>query len=125
MKTSADIRSAFSRFFAGKGHEVVESSPLVPGNDPTLLFTNAAWVQFKDVFLAGQAQLCPRGEFQRCVRRRKAQRSGMSAIPRVTIPSSRMLGNFSFGDYFKREAIQYAWDFLTGVLGLPPEKLCG
>ncbi|MCB1726072.1 MAG: alanine--tRNA ligase, partial [Gammaproteobacteria bacterium] len=125
MKTSADIRSAFLDFFADKGHEVVESSPLVPGNDPTLLFTNAGMVQFKDVFLGKDKRSYVRAaSSQRCVRaggkHNDLENVGYTARHHTFF---EMLGNFSFGDYFKREAIQYAWEFLTGVLGLPAEKL--
>jgi len=125
MKTSADIRSAFLDFFAGKGHQVVESSPLVPGNDPTLLFTNAGMVQFKDVFLGKEQRGYVRAtSSQRCVRaggkHNDLENVGYTARHHTFF---EMLGNFSFGDYFKREAIQYAWEFLTGTVGLPADKL--
>ena len=125
MKTSADIRSAFLDYFAGKGHQVVESSPLVPGNDPTLLFTNAGMVQFKDVFLGKEQRGYVRAtSSQRCVRaggkHNDLENVGYTARHHTFF---EMLGNFSFGDYFKREAIQYAWQFLTEVVGLPKEKL--
>jgi len=125
MKTSADIRSAFLDFFAGKGHQVVESSPLVPGNDPTLLFTNAGMVQFKDVFLGKEQRSYVRAtSSQRCVRaggkHNDLENVGYTARHHTFF---EMLGNFSFGDYFKREAIEYAWEFLTKTVGLPPEKL--
>ena len=125
MKTSAEIRSAFLDYFAGKGHEVVESSPLVPANDPTLLFTNAGMVQFKDVFLGKDRRGYVRAaSSQRCVRaggkHNDLENVGYTARHHTFF---EMLGNFSFGDYFKREAIQYAWEFLTGVMALPPEKL--
>jgi alanyl-tRNA synthetase len=125
MKTSAEIRSAFLDYFAGKGHEIVESSPLIPGNDPTLLFTNAGMVQFKDVFLGKEKRSYVRAvSSQRCVRaggkHNDLENVGYTARHHTFF---EMLGNFSFGDYFKREAIQYAWEFLTGVLRLPQEKL--
>ncbi len=125
MKTSADIRSAFLNYFAGKDHAIVESSPLVPGNDPTLLFTNAGMVQFKDVFLGKEKRSYVRATTsQRCVRaggkHNDLENVGYTARHHTFF---EMLGNFSFGDYFKREAIQYAWEFLTSVMGLPAEKL--
>lgn len=125
MKTSADIRTAFLNYFAGKDHTIVESSPLVPGNDPTLLFTNAGMVQFKDVFLGKEKRNYVRATTsQRCVRaggkHNDLENVGYTARHHTFF---EMLGNFSFGDYFKREAIQYAWEFLTDVLGLPANKL--
>ena len=125
MKTSADIRSAFLDFFAGKGHEVVESSPLVPGNDPTLLFTNAGMVQFKDVFLGKDKRNYVRAvSSQRCVRaggkHNDLENVGYTARHHTFF---EMLGNFSFGDYFKREAIEWAWKFLTEELKLPANRL--
>ena len=123
--TSNEIRQAFLDFFDQHGHEVVASSPLVPGNDPTLLFTNAGMVQFKDVFLGDEKRSYDRAATsQRCVRaggkHNDLENVGYTARHHTFF---EMLGNFSFGDYFKREAIQYAWDFLTGTLGLPAEKL--
>ena len=125
MKTSADIRSAFLDYFAGKGHQVVESSPLVPGNDPTLLFTNAGMVQFKDAFLGKEQRSYVRAtSSQRCVRaggkHNDLENVGYTARHHTFF---EMLGNFSFGDYFKREAIHYAWEFLTSTVGLPAGKL--
>jgi alanyl-tRNA synthetase len=125
MKTSADIRSAFLDYFAGKGHQVVDSSPLVPANDPTLLFTNAGMVQFKDVFLGKDRRSYVRAATsQRCVRaggkHNDLENVGYTARHHTFF---EMLGNFSFGDYFKREAIQYAWAFLTEVMQLPASKL--
>ncbi len=125
IKTSAQLRSAFLEFFEEHGHKRVASSPLVPGNDPTLLFTNAGMVQFKDVFLGHDKRNYKRAtSSQRCVRaggkHNDLENVGYTARHHTFF---EMLGNFSFGDYFKREAIQYAWDFLTKVLGLPEERL--
>ena len=123
--TSNELRQAFLDFFSEHGHEVVASSPLVPGNDPTLLFTNAGMVQFKDVFLGDDKRsYSTAASSQRCVRaggkHNDLENVGYTARHHTFF---EMLGNFSFGDYFKREAIQYAWDFLTGTLGLPEERL--
>ena len=125
MKTSADIRKAFLEFFHARQHEIVPSSSLVPGNDPTLLFTNAGMVQFKDVFLGLEKRPYKRAtSSQRCVRaggkHNDLENVGYTARHHTFF---EMLGNFSFGDYFKREAIQYAWEFLTQVMQLPAEKL--
>ena len=123
--SSNDVRKAFLEFFRDRGHEVVASSPLVPGNDPTLLFTNAGMVQFKDVFLGNDKRSYNRAvTSQRCVRaggkHNDLENVGYTARHHTFF---EMLGNFSFGDYFKREAIQLAWEFLTETLGLPAEKL--
>ncbi|MES9971945.1 MAG: alanine--tRNA ligase [Candidatus Thiodiazotropha sp.] len=125
MKTSADIRQAFLDYFAERGHEVVASSPLVPQNDPTLLFTNAGMVQFKDLFLGREKRAYQRAaSSQRCVRaggkHNDLENVGYTARHHTFF---EMLGNFSFGDYFKRDAIKYAWEFLTETIGLPAEKL--
>ncbi|NBT29073.1 MAG: alanine--tRNA ligase [Gammaproteobacteria bacterium] len=124
MKTR-DIRKRFLDYFAANGHEVVASSPLVPNNDPTLLFTNAGMVQFKDVFLGQDKRSYNRAvTAQRCVRaggkHNDLDNVGYTARHHTFF---EMLGNFSFGDYFKREAIQHAWTLLTEGYGLPPEKL--
>ena len=125
IKTSAQLRTAFLEFFEEQGHKRVSSSPLVPGNDPTLLFTNAGMVQFKDVFLGHDKRTYNRAtSSQRCVRaggkHNDLENVGYTARHHTFF---EMLGNFSFGNYFKREAIQYAWDFLTKVVGLPEERL--
>jgi alanyl-tRNA synthetase len=123
--TSAELRSLFLQFFAERGHAVVASSPLIPANDPTLLFTNAGMVQFKDVFLGREDRPFVRAaSSQRCVRaggkHNDLENVGYTARHHTFF---EMLGNFSFGDYFKYDAIHYAWDFLTGTLGLAPERL--
>ena len=123
--TSNELRQAFLDYFADHKHEVVASSPLVPGNDPTLLFTNAGMVQFKDVFLGSDKRKYDRAATsQRCVRA-GGKHNDLENVGYTTRHHTffEMLGNFSFGDYFKREAIEYAWEFLTQTLGLPPERL--
>jgi len=125
IKTTAQLRQAFLTFFNEHKHEIVSSSSLVPGNDPTLLFTNAGMVQFKDVFLGQDKRSYHRAtSSQRCVRaggkHNDLENVGYTARHHTFF---EMLGNFSFGDYFKEEAIHYAWDFLTKTLSLPKEKL--
>lgn len=125
VMTSAELRQKFLNFFASKGHEIVPSSSLVPGNDPTLLFTNAGMVQFKDVFLGLDPRPYSRATTsQRCVRaggkHNDLENVGYTARHHTFF---EMLGNFSFGDYFKEDAIKYAWEFLTEVLKLPKGKL--
>ncbi|GAA6206244.1 alanine--tRNA ligase [Thalassotalea sp. SU-HH00458] len=125
IKTSADLRKAFLDFFASKQHQIVPSSSLVPGNDATLLFTNAGMVQFKDVFLGADKRSYTRAtSSQRCVRaggkHNDLENVGYTARHHTFF---EMLGNFSFGDYFKEEAITFAWEFLTKVLKLPEDKL--
>ena len=125
MELSSELRSAFLNYFKDNNHEIVPSSPLVPGSDPTLLFTNAGMVQFKDVFLGKDALKFSRAtSSQRCVRaggkHNDLENVGYTARHHTFF---EMLGNFSFGDYFKAEAIDYAWEFLTKVVGLPEEKL--
>jgi alanyl-tRNA synthetase len=122
---SSDIRKTFLNFFAQRGHEIVPSSSLVPGNDPTLLFTNAGMVQFKDTFLGDEVRSYNRAtSSQRCVRaggkHNDLENVGYTARHHTFF---EMLGNFSFGDYSKKQAIEYAWEFLTVELGLPAEKL--
>ena len=125
MKTTSDIRREFLEFFAGKGHAIVPSAPLVPANDPTLLFTNSGMVQFKNVFLGSEKPGSVRvADVQRCLRaggkHNDLDQVGYTARHHTFF---EMLGNWSFGDYFKREAIQWAWELLTVVWKLPPERL--
>jgi alanyl-tRNA synthetase len=122
---SFEIRDKFLQFFESKGHSIVRSSPLVPGNDPTMLLTNSGMVQFKDVFLGTDTRSYSRAtSVQRCVRaggkHNDLENVGYTARHHTFF---EMLGNFSFGDYFKREAIQYAWELLTVVYKLPSDKL--
>ena len=123
--TTAEIRNAFLNYFASEQHQVVPSSSLVPGNDPTLLFTNAGMVQFKDVFLGAERRPYNRAtSSQRCVRaggkHNDLENVGYTARHHTFF---EMLGNFSFGNYFKQDAIKFAWQFLTDVIKLPKDKL--
>ena len=124
---SSEIRSKFLGFFEREGHEILPSSSLVPGDDPTLLFTNAGMVQFKRVFLGSEEPPTPSRRAttaQKCVRaggkHNDLEQVGHTARHHTFF---EMLGNFSFGDYFKREAIDFAWRFVTRELGLAPETL--
>ena len=122
---SAELRGRFLEYFRRNGHEIVPSSPLVPGNDPTLLFTNAGMVQFKDVFLGKDLRPYNRAATsQRCVRaggkHNDLENVGYTARHHTFF---EMLGNFSFGDYFKRDAIRFAWQFITGELGIAKDRL--
>ncbi|MEY4436462.1 MAG: hypothetical protein RL175_1417, partial [Pseudomonadota bacterium] len=123
--TVADIRKTFLDFFESKGHTVVASSPLVPGNDPTLMFTNSGMVQFKDVFLGSDKRSYVRAaSVQACLRaggkHNDLENVGYTARHHTFF---EMLGNWSFGDYFKRESLKWAWELLTEVYKLPPERL--
>ena len=125
IMSTAEIRKSFLGFFEQKGHEIVDSSSLIPGNDKTLLFTNAGMVQFKDVFLGEDIRKYSRATTsQRCVRaggkHNDLENVGYTARHHTFF---EMMGNFSFGDYFKEDAIKYAWEYLTEVLKLPKEKL--
>src|SRR3984885_6422801 len=125
MKSLSDVRSGFLEFFAQRGHTVVPSSPLAPRNDPTLLFTNAGMVQFKNLFTGAEKRPYSRATtVQKCVRaggkHNDLDNVGYTARHHTFF---EMLGNFSFGDYFKEEAITFAWDFVTKVVGLPKDKL--
>ncbi|HEU0162643.1 MAG TPA: alanine--tRNA ligase, partial [Rhizomicrobium sp.] len=125
MHSLADVRSGFLDFFAERDHQVVPSSPLVPRNDPTLLFTNAGMVQFKNLFTGAEKRPYSRATtVQKCVRaggkHNDLDNVGYTARHHTFF---EMLGNFSFGDYFKEEAITYAWDFTSKVIGLPKDKL--
>ncbi|MEN8129318.1 MAG: alanine--tRNA ligase [Pseudomonadota bacterium] len=125
MKSTSELRADFLDYFKRNDHEIVPSSSLVPENDPTLLFTNAGMVQFKDLFLGREKRSYMRAaSAQRCVRaggkHNDLENVGYTARHHTFF---EMLGNFSFGDYFKHEAIHYAWEFLTKVLTLPPERL--
>src|SRR5271166_2968394 len=126
-RTSAEVRSAFLDFFARNGHELVPSSPLVPQNDPTLMFTNAGMVQFKDVFVGKEARPFTRATSSRkCIRisgkHNDLENVGVTARHHTFF---EMLGNFSFGDYYKEEAISFAWELMTSShwFNLPMDKL--
>ncbi|HVO13233.1 MAG TPA: alanine--tRNA ligase [Vicinamibacteria bacterium] len=125
MKTADDIRAGFLRYFEERGHRVVPSSPLVPQNDPTLLFANAGMNQFKDVFLGREKRDYNRAaSSQKCVRA-GGKHNDLENVGRTARHHTffEMLGNFSFGDYFKKDAIAFAWEYLTASLGLPEERL--
>ena len=125
MMTGADVRSSFLEFFRARGHEVVRSSSIVPSNDPTLLFTNAGMVQFKNVFLGQETRANPRAaSAQKCLRL-SGKHNDLEEVGRDTYHHTlfEMLGNWSFGEYYKKEAIAWAWELLTDVWKLPKDKL--
>src|SRR5713226_4845441 len=120
-----EIRSSFLKYFEQQGHRIVPSSPLVPGDDPTLLFTNAGMNQFKDVFLGREKRAYTRAASSQKCMRVSGKHNDLDNVG----PSFRhhtffeMLGNFSFGDYFKRDAIRFAWELLTDVWEMPKDRL--
>src|ERR1700761_6537797 len=122
---AAEVRRAFLEFWQGKGHTVVASSSLVPANDPTLLFTNAGMNQFKDVFTGAETRPYKRATTaQKCVRA-GGKHNDLDEVGKTPRHQTffEMLGNFSFGDYFKADAIAFAWDLITKVYGIPKDKL--
>src|SRR6478672_10818403 len=122
---AAEIRRRFVEFFAERGHEVVPSASLVPAGDQTLLFTNSGMVQFKEVFTGAETRSYNRAVDAQRVLRVAGKHNDFEEVGRTTRHHTlfEMLGNWSFGDYFKREAIQFAWEFLTKTLRIPPERL--
>src|SRR5436189_475816 len=125
MPTANDLRQGFLDYFQGHGHAIVPSSSLIPQADPTLLFTNAGMVQFKGVFLGEERRAYTRAaSSQKCIRA-GGKHNDLENVGRTARHHTffEMLGNFSFGDYFKGDAVAYAWRFLTRDLGLPPARL--
>src|SRR6195256_2440615 len=125
IMSAADVRRAFLEFFREHGHAVVPSSSLVPGNDPTLLFTNAGMVQFKDVFLGKEKRDYVRATTSQRVVRAGGKHNDLENVGYTArhLTFFEMLGNFSFGDYFKETAIPYAWELMTKEFGLPKDRL--
>ena len=124
-KTQHDLRTSFLDFFAERGHQKVKSSPLIPGSDSTLMFVNAGMVQFTDLFVGLEKRDYTRATTSQKCMRVSGKHNDLESVGRTTRHHTffEMLGNFSFGDYFKEEAIDYAWTYLTKVIGLPPERL--
>src|SRR5213595_3281663 len=122
---SNEIRSSFLDYFKSKGHAIVPSSSLVPANDPTLLFVNSGMVQFKDVFLGKDKRAYSRATTAQRSLRAGGKHNDLENVGYTARHNTffEMLGNFSFGDYFKKDAIAFAWEFLTGALGLEPVRL--
>jgi alanyl-tRNA synthetase len=123
--TSSDIRNRFLDFFKSKGHQIVPSAPIVVKNDPTLMFTNAGMNQFKDYFLGNKQAPHPRiADTQKCLRvsgkHNDLEEVGVDTYHHTMF---EMLGNWSFGDYFKKEAIEWSWEFLTKILNIPKDRL--
>src|SRR6201995_6085473 len=126
-KTGSEVRSSFLSFFKGKGHEVCASSPLVLEGDPTLMFPNAGMVQFKDVFTGKDRRPYTRATTsQKCIRI-SGEHNDLEnvGVPARHHPLFEMLGNFSFGDYFKDDAIPFAWELITKEWGIDPKRLVG
>src|SRR6476620_9783663 len=125
LKASSDIRAAFLEFFASKGHTVVPSSPMVLTNDPTLMFANAGMVPFKDVFTGREKRSYKRATSSQKSMRVSGKHNDLENVGRTARHHTffEMLGNFSFGDYFKEDAIAFAWELFTHVLDIPKERL--
>src|SRR5580693_5091608 len=124
-RTSAEVRRAFLEFFEGRGHKLVPSSSLVPQNDPTLMFVNAGMVQFKDVFVGKETRPYTRATSSQKVIRISGKHNDLENVGVTARHHTffEMLGNFSFGDYFKEAAIAYAWELITDVWQVPKERL--